>query len=131
MIVTSKFEKRLVFKYVKISPKKMRRFLYCLKGHSVSNIKFLLKYLPYKACFLLFNLIKSLNFNFSYSLDNLYFAEVIVNEASFLKRFRPRAQGKAFPFKHRFSHIISSFLKIFYCDINTLYIFNSFKLTFY
>lgn len=100
------FEKTIVFKYIRISPRKMRRVVNCLQGKSIFDIKVILQILPYKACFLLLNLIKNLNFNPTVSLDNLYLKKVLVNEAPSLKRFCPRAQGKAYPFKHRYSHII-------------------------
>lgn len=108
-----RFEKMIVLKYIRISPKKMRRFLNYLKGYSIADIKVILKFLPYKSSFLALNLFKSLNFGSNILMENLYIDNIIVNEASFLKRFCPRAQGKAFPIKHRYSNIISVFLFLF------------------
>ena len=103
-----------IFKYIRISPRKLRRFLTYLEGRNISDVKVILKFLPYKACFLFLNLIKSFNFNSKVPLYNLYFEKVLVNEGPFLKRFCPRAQGKAFPIKHRYSHIINFFILKFF-----------------
>ena len=43
--------------------------------------------------------------NFDMDSDNLYIAEAFVDGGPVLKRFHPRAQGRAYPILKRTSHI--------------------------
>ena len=38
-------------------------------------------------------------------IDNLYIKEIMVDKGPFMKRFQPRAQGRAFVIKKKSSHI--------------------------
>ncbi len=38
-------------------------------------------------------------------IDNLYIKEIMIDKGPFLKRFQPRAQGRAFVIKKKSSHI--------------------------
>lgn len=43
--------------------------------------------------------------NFQIEEENLYLAQVLVDEGSKLKRWRPRARGRAFPIQKKTSHL--------------------------
>jgi large subunit ribosomal protein L22 len=43
--------------------------------------------------------------NHGLDIDTLWVREIMVNEGPTLKRFRPRAQGRAFPIFKRTSHV--------------------------
>ena len=38
-------------------------------------------------------------------VDNLYIKQILVDKGPFIKRYRPRAQGRAFEIKKKTSHI--------------------------
>ena len=43
--------------------------------------------------------------NYQYDIDNLYIKEAYVGKSIIMKRFRPRAKGRAAPIKKPFSRI--------------------------
>lgn len=113
-------EGKAICRYVRISPDKVRRIADQIRGQSFQNAVIILKFMPYKSCPLLFSLISSAvsNAKQKSGLDenSFFISEVRVDEASFLKRFVPHAQGRGFPIKKRMCHITSSVfnsLKIF------------------
>lgn len=99
-----------IAKYVRISPTKVRRVINQVRGCNYENALILLEFLPYQACEPVWKVIKSavanvrdlhdLNKN-----DNLLIDEVFVTPGPVLKRFRPRAQGRAYAIRKQTSHI--------------------------
>lgn len=59
----------------------------------------ILEYMPYKACEMIIKVLLSAAANAKHNLGlkkkDLYVSECYANEAPVLKRFRPRAQGRA------------------------------------
>lgn len=106
---------KAVARYVRISPLKVRRVLNQINGRSYSDCLIILKFMPYKVCSLILKVLKSAFFNVNQdskiSESFFYVCEARVDEAPFLKRFCPHAQGRGFPIKKRMSHIISVVLK--------------------
>lgn len=109
MVSKDYFIKSIKIKYIKISSRKIRYVLKFLKKKNVLDIVSFLKFFPGKASFLIINILRTIINNYSISLSQIYLFEAFVNDASFLKRFRPRSQGKAYPIKRRFSHITCVF----------------------
>lgn len=106
-----------VSRYVRTSPYKVRRILNQLKGRSCQESSLILKFMPHKVCKLiykvLYSAISNVKQSFELNENQLFISEARADEASFLKRFRPHAQGRGFPIKKRMCHIISSVLNYF------------------
>nr|YP_009540889.1 ribosomal protein L22 [Phacus inflexus]AYQ93324.1 ribosomal protein L22 [Phacus inflexus] len=110
MTSSSSLEARAISRYVRVSPYKVRRILNQIRGRSYQDSVILLKYMPYKVCSIILKILFSAVSNAKQSFgknDNLFvISEARADEAPFLKRFRPHAQGRGFPIKKRMSHII-------------------------
>nr|YP_009145413.1 ribosomal protein L22 [Cryptoglena skujai]AKL39038.1 ribosomal protein L22 [Cryptoglena skujai] len=98
-------------KYVRVSPFKLRRVLDQIRGRSYNDAILILKFMPYKSCTSILKVLNSAasnaKFKFNTSPDKLFILEARVDSNSFLKRFRPHAQGRGFPIKKRMSNIVS------------------------
>ncbi|KPU26763.1 MULTISPECIES: 50S ribosomal protein L22 [Caloranaerobacter] len=102
-------EARAIAKYVRISPRKVQIVANLIRGKNVNEALAILKFTPKKSARLLEKVVKSAlanaENNFDMDRDNLYVAEVYANQGPTLKRWRPRAQGRAYPILKRTSHI--------------------------
>lgn len=98
-------------KYVRISPFKIRRVLDQIRGLSYNDAVLILKFMPYKSCSSILKVLNSAaanaKFNFDADINTLMILEARVDSNSYLKRFRPHAQGRGFPIKKRMSSIVS------------------------
>ena len=108
---SNNFEYCALFKYVRISPFKVRRILDQIRGRSSQEALMILRFMPYKACPIVFKVLTSALSNakhFSnFDKDSLYVIEARADSGPILKRFCPHAQGKGFPIKKRVCHITS------------------------
>lgn len=99
-----------VSKYVRTSPIKIRRILDQLIGRPVYEASFLLEFIPNRACLYISNVLKAAishaKFKYGETSYSFFISRAIANEGTSLKRFQPRSQGRAFPIKKRFSHIL-------------------------
>lgn len=99
--------------YLRISPSKVRRVLDQIKYYSYVDALAIIKFLPNRSCPLIEKCLNSAVFNLrsKYDVDSssIYIKSAFVNSGPIIKRFRPRAQGRAYSIKKRMSHIISSF----------------------
>ena len=88
-----------IARYVRISSRKVKVVIDLIRGKSVNEAKGILMYTPKAASEpvlkLLNSAIANAENNLGLSADNLYVAEVFANQGPTLKRFRPRAQGRA------------------------------------
>lgn len=102
-------EARAIAKYVRIAPRKVQIVADLVRGKSVDEAVAILKYTPKKGAKVLEKVVNSAIANAENNLDldreNLYISEVYANEGPTLKRWRPRAQGRAFQILKRTSHI--------------------------
>ncbi|MDL2259192.1 50S ribosomal protein L22 [Eubacteriales bacterium OttesenSCG-928-K08] len=100
---------RAIARYVRISPRKVKIVVDLIRGKSVNEAKAILMYTPKSAApvveKLLDSAIANAENNLDLSRDTLYVAEVFANQGPTLKRFRPRAQGRATRIRKRTSHI--------------------------
>lgn len=97
------------FKYVRITPQKVRPILNVVNGKNVQAAMDLLTFSTKRAAPIVKKLIKSAvanaNVKGGIDLDNLYISQIYVGHGPTLKRFRPRARGMAGPVLKKTSHI--------------------------
>lgn len=102
-------EARAIAKYVRMSPMKVGVVLDLIRGKNVNEAFAILQYTPKDAAVVINKVLKSAvanaENNHELDLDKLYVAETFVGAGPTLKRFRPRAQGRAFKILKRSSHI--------------------------
>ena len=102
-------ESRAVARYIRISPRKVRLIMDQIRGRKVEEALNLLSFAPQKGAFLLKKLISSAvanaEQNFNMDVDNLYIKRIFADEGPTLKRFRPRAMGRATRIRKRTSHL--------------------------
>ncbi|MDR1619391.1 MAG: 50S ribosomal protein L22 [Clostridiales bacterium] len=100
---------RAVMRYVRISSRKVKIVIDLIRGKSVDEAKAILMYTPKAAAPIVGKLLDSAVANAENNLelnrDGLYIAEVFAGQGPTLKRFRPRAHGRASRINKRTSHI--------------------------
>jgi len=100
---------RAVAKYVRISSRKVKVVIDLIRGKKVMDAKAILMHTPKAATEpvekLLDSAIANAENNLELLKDNLFVAEVYADQGPTLKRFRPRAQGRASRINKRTSHI--------------------------
>lgn len=102
-------EVRAVAKYVRISPTKVRKVAITIKGKPVEDALNLLGYMPQRSAKILAKVIRSAVANADQKpdidVDSLSISNITVNQGPSLKRFRPRAMGRATRILKRTSHV--------------------------
>ena len=94
---------------LRIAPRKVRQVIALIKKSSVEEAEMQLKFQNKRAALPILKLLKSgaasaIN-NFNLSPENLYVANIFVDEGQTLKRFRPRAFGRAGAIHKKTSHV--------------------------
>ena len=96
-------------RYVRISPRKVQIVCDLIRGKDAGTAMAILMQTPKAASEPLMKLLKSAvaNAENNYEMDpeKLYISETYANPGPILKRFRPRAQGRAYRINKRTSHI--------------------------
>jgi len=101
-------------RHIRVTPQKARRVVALIKGKQAEEALAILKFAPQGASEPIYKLVASAIANARVKADkdgeyldeqDLYVANAYVDEGTTLKRFRPRAQGRAFQIKKRTSHI--------------------------
>ena len=102
-------EARAQSKMVRISSRKVKLVIDLVRGKSVGEAFSILALTPRAASPVVSKLIRSAvaNAEHNYNMDikKLFVKEIFVGEGPTLKRFRPRAQGRASQILKRTSHI--------------------------
>jgi large subunit ribosomal protein L22 len=102
-------EVRAVSKYLRVSPYKVRLVADLVRGKKVDEALTLLKFLPKKGGRLINKTLRSALANAentqTIDVDTLFIKTVLIDEGPKLKRFRPRAMGRATRILKRTSHI--------------------------
>ena len=97
-------------KYIRQSPYKLRLVLNLIRGLPVSEALDILKFTKRKAADEITKVIQSAmanaENNFGLNSNDLYISKAIADEGPTLKRFRPRARGRAGRINKRTSHLI-------------------------
>lgn len=100
---------KAVAKSVRIAPRKVRLVVDLIRGKEVGEAVAILKHTQRGASPVVEKVLNSAVANAEHNCemdaDNLVVSEVFVNEGATLKRFRPRAQGRASRINKRTSHI--------------------------
>ena len=101
-------------RHIRVTPQKARRVIALIKGKQAQEALAILKFAPQSASEPIYKVVASAMANARVKADasgeyldekDLYISSVFVDEGTTLKRFRPRAQGRAFQIKKRTSHI--------------------------
>jgi large subunit ribosomal protein L22 len=95
-------------KYVRVSPRKMRRSIDLIRGRHVEDARRILRLSPLGPNRTLIKILESAVANAEQKQaipENLVVARAWVDEGPTLKRFRPRAYGRATSVRKRTSHI--------------------------
>ncbi len=94
---------------IRISPRKVRLVGEVIKTRNINDAMGVLTYMPQKASYILKKLLTSAIANARQKkyidVDNLYVKNVIVDGGPIMKRFMPRAMGRASRIRKRTSHI--------------------------
>ncbi|MBW4827016.1 MAG: 50S ribosomal protein L22 [Clostridiaceae bacterium] len=102
-------EARAIAKYIRISPLKVNYIAREIRGKNVEEALAILEFTPKKGARelqkVLNSAIANAENNFGLDRDSLYVAEAYANDGPTMKRWRPRAQGRAYPILKRSSHI--------------------------
>ena len=102
-------ESRVHARFIRISPRKVRIVAENVKGLPVENAISLLTFSPKKAGRVLLKVVKSAVANAEQNpnldVDKLFVKKLWVDEGPTMKRWRPRAQGRAYRINKRTSHI--------------------------
>jgi len=96
-------------KYVRVSPRKAGDMATLIRGKNVAEAKAILALSPRAAAKLVGKVLDSAvanaENNHDLDADDLYVVQAYVNGGPTLKRFRPRAMGRASRIRKRTSHI--------------------------
>ena len=102
-------EVKAVSKYIRMSPSKVRRVLRQIQGKSYKDALILLEFMPYASCEPIIKVLRSAaaNARNNMNLDetNLVVKSAFADRGPVMKRFRPRAQGRAYRILKYTSHI--------------------------
>nr|YP_009122167.1 50S ribosomal protein L22 [Vertebrata lanosa]AJH65925.1 50S ribosomal protein L22 [Vertebrata lanosa] len=104
-------QSKAIAKYIKTSPHKSRRVLKQIKGKSYNEARLILEFMPYRVCTVIIKVLESALSNIEQKTDDsldktkVIIVEAFANKGPVLKRFQPRAQGRAFPIKKPTCHI--------------------------
>ena len=98
-----------VNKNVRSSPRKLKPILKSIVGKKVDvavrDLTFSDKRISFDVKKTISSAIANAENNYQYDIDNLFVKEAYVGKSLVMKRFRPRAKGRASPIKKPFSRI--------------------------
>ncbi|MEN2736654.1 50S ribosomal protein L22 [Microbacterium sp. X-17] len=101
-------------RHIRVTPMKARRVVNLIRGKQAQEALAILKFAPQSASEPVYKLVASAIANARVKADqsntyldeqDLYVSKAFVDEGTTLKRFQPRAQGRAFRINKRTSHI--------------------------
>lgn len=96
-------------RFIRVTPSKARRVVDLIRGLHVEEARRVLRFTPRAAALpvkkVLDSAIANAEHNHQLDAGDLYVAKAYVDEGPTLKRFRPRALGRAYTIRKRTSHI--------------------------
>lgn len=102
-------ETRAAVKFIRVSPRKIRLVMDQVRGRKVEEALNILSFAPQKGARILKKLINSAvanaEQNSNVDVDSLYVKRLYADEGPTMKRWRPRAQGRATRINKRTSHL--------------------------
>lgn len=100
---------KVILRHLRIAPRKVRLVADLIRGKKVREAQAILRFIPNSSAEPFQKIVKSAaasaQQNFQIDETNLYVAKISVDEGPKLKRYRPRARGRAFPIQKKTSHI--------------------------
>ena len=109
MAATKKQQIKAALKQLRIAPRKVRLLADAIRGLSVKQADQRLLFMQQKGAEplrkLLLSAAANAEHNFQLSREHLFIAEIMVDEGTKLKRWQPRAMGRATPILKRSSHV--------------------------
>ena len=102
-------EVKASLKFAKVGDQKAKIVANMIRGKMVNDAIRILTYDNKKPSLMIKKLVESAVANADQKqvidVDNLYIKEIMVDKGPFMKRYQPRAQGRAFVIKKKSSHI--------------------------
>jgi len=102
-------EAKAVAKYIRVAPNKARQVVNMIRGKQVDEARAILKYTPKRVASVVAKVLDSAianaEHNFDMDRENLFVSKVYVDGGPTMKRFKPRALGRADLIRKRTSHI--------------------------
>ncbi len=96
-------------RYVRITPRKCNQVLALIRGQAVEQAQNTLQFTPKNGARIVQKVLKSAVANALHEgkvrIEDLYVKEAVVGAGPTLKRWLPRAQGRATPLLKRMSHV--------------------------
>ena len=109
MANTSSNEARAYGRYIRGSASKVRRVLDQIRGRSYRDALIMLEFMPYRSTGPITKVLRSAVANAEHNLgldpSTLVICQASADMGPALKRFRPRAQGRAYAIKKQTCHI--------------------------
>ncbi|GAA1342784.1 50S ribosomal protein L22 [Arthrobacter roseus] len=107
-------EAKAIARHIRVTPMKARRVVNLVRGKQANEALAILKFAEQGASEPVFKVLQSAMANARVRADregvafdegNLFISKAYVDEGTTMKRFQPRAQGRAFRIRKRTSHI--------------------------
>jgi large subunit ribosomal protein L22 len=109
MAIDTSNEVKAIAKYIRMSPFKVRRVLDQIRGRQYREALIILEFMPYKSCDPILKALRSAVANAEHNngLDpaTLVISKAFADGGPVLKRYRPRAQGRAYQIRKPTCHI--------------------------
>ena len=107
-------ESTAILRFARVSPQKARLVADLIRGRDAGEALEILSFLPKKTAPMIKRLVESAMANAEHAaergsrqldIDGLYVKTIFVDQGAMLRRFRPRAQGRATPIQKKTAHI--------------------------
>ncbi|HJF14693.1 MAG TPA: 50S ribosomal protein L22 [Enteractinococcus helveticum] len=107
-------EAKAIARYLRVTPMKARRVVDLVRGKQANEALAILKFAQQGAAKPVYKVLASAVSNardkadregLAFNEDELFVSEAFVDEGPTMKRYQPRAQGRAFEIKKRTSHV--------------------------
>jgi large subunit ribosomal protein L22 len=109
MAIDTNSEVKAIARYIRMSPHKVRRVLDQIRGKSYREALILLEFMPYRSCEPILKVLRSAAANAEHNAGmdraKLIISQAFCDQGPILKRFRPRAQGRAYQIRKPTCHI--------------------------
>ncbi len=109
MAIDTTAEVKAIARYIRMSPYKVRRVLDQIRGRSYREALIVLEFMPYRACEPVLKVLRSAAANAEHNagLDptQLVVSQAYADGGPSLRRFRARAQGRAYQIRKPTCHI--------------------------
>jgi large subunit ribosomal protein L22 len=109
MVEETTQEVKAIARYIRMSPYKVRRVLDQIRGRTYQEALIILEFMPYRSCEPILKVLRSAAANAEHNegmdRSKLVVSKAYADQGPVLKRFRPRAQGRAYQIRKPTCHI--------------------------